>query len=1113
MPIFRQTKLHSVRLNLLLFLTFCILGFWLSCSRKATDDTPVRFQLHDGTKTGITFTNQLQPSEAFNIVEYLYYYNGGGVAVGDINNDGLPDIYFTGNEVPNKLYLNKGNLEFEDISESAGVSGQGNWKTGVTMADVNGDGWLDIYVCQVGDYKVLKGRNELFINNQDGTFTEKAEAWGLNFRGFSTHAAFFDYDRDGDLDMYLLNHSVHATGNYGQSTLRLKRDSLGGDRLLRNEGQFFTDVSEEAGIFGSRLGYGLGLGIADFDNNGCPDIYISNDFHENDYLYYNNCDGTFRERIRESVAHTSAFSMGNDLADFNNDGQIDMITLDMKPANEVVAKSSVGAEPYNIYQLKRTFGYYDQYPRNMLQVNQGMVRGKSEVQFSETAYLSGIDATDWSWVPLFCDLDNDGWKDLFIGNGIWQRPNDLDYLKFISNSQLNTTSSNLELASEMPEGLVANFAFHNQKDGTFRPVATDWNLDWKGATTGAAYADLDQDGDLDLVLNNLNAEAQIFENPANQTNRHYLQLKLEGPGKNKFGIGARVELLTSNGLQVQEVYTSRGFQSGVPPIAHFGLGEATEIEALRIRWPDGSWQGLQTVPAIDTMIIVPYRPDGSKSILPEEPGVMAFEKLEGSSGIDYLHQENDFVDFDIEKLMPFMHSTLGPALAVADVNGDELPDVYVGGAKGQTGLLFIQQADGLFFPQNPLAFEPYRYMEETDAAFFDVDRDGDQDLYLVSGGSEEVVGLNAFHDRLYVNDGRGNFELATNALPETVAINGSCVVPFDFDEDGALDLFLGGYTIPGSYGKAPASALLLNNGKGRFIDITEKVAPQFKELGMVTDACVLQEDGRTTLVVVGEWMPLTFFELRGREFKRTETANTEGWWNTVEAIDLEKDGVSELLLGNFGKNTDLHPSIEEPVRLYVGDFDQNRFVDPVMTYFKQHQQYTYYGRDALEMQLIRLKKEDVEYSRFANSTFEENFDNVDIERAEQRKAVTFASAVARKRRSGWVLQELPQEVQKAPIFAFTTIDIDGDGDLDVLGGGNLLGVQPAIGKLDASMGFVLENDGRGNLIALSPQQTGFVLPGETRHLTAIPSASGDVLIVVARNNAEVLTFSIPKALQ
>ncbi|MEN0004450.1 MAG: CRTAC1 family protein [Bacteroidota bacterium] len=1045
--------------------------------------------------SGITFSNTLSPDESFNIIEYLYYYNGGGVAVGDLNNDGLADLFFTGNQLGNQLYFNEGNLRFSDQTKAAGILQDGTWSTGVTMADVNADGWLDIYVCQVGDYKVCQGQNQLFINNQDGTFSERAAEFGLAFKGFSTQAAFFDYDSDGDLDMYLLNHSVHSTENYGQSTVRLRRDSLGGDRLYRNEAGYFEDVSAEAGIYGSRIGYGLGIGIADLNQDGCPDIYVSNDFHENDYLYYNNCDGTFTEGIRESIQHSSTFSMGNDLADVNNDGLIDLLSLDMKPADEQIAKSSVGAEPYNIYQLKRRFGYYDQYPRNMLQLNQGKLRQGQATQFSESAYLAGIDATDWSWAPLFCDLNNDGWKDLFVGNGIWQRPNDLDYLKFISNQQLNAAATDLELSAEMPDGSIENFVFLNQQDGTFQNVSQDWGQAQKTCSTGAAYADLDLDGDLDLILNNINAPASILENRG--ANANSLRIQLKGTAQNPFGIGAKVFLQSESNPQVQEIYTTRGFQSSVPPVAHFGLGTTTDATGVQIRWPNGSWQAV-ALAHLDTMLLIEYAPNMN----PPQTDQASPMLQRANWRLDFLHQENGFSDFDVEKLMPFSHARLGPAMAVGDLTGDGLDDIYLGGAKGAPGMYFVQSEDGIFMPQDPAIFERFAYIEETAATCFDADGDGDLDLYIAGGGSEQMIGLNSFLDRLYLNDGAGNLSLSANALPTGFAINGSCAVPLDYDGDGALDLFLGGYTVVGAYGMVPKSAVLRNKGNGEFEEVSAAVLER-TELGMVTAALALDQ---TTLAVVGEWMPLTLLSWDGERFAQTTVPDSEGWWQSIATIDLEQDGQLELLLGNFGENTDLHPSADQPVELFVGDFDQNRFADPIMTYYKQDRQYTYFGRDLLEQQLVRLKKGEVGYSRFAQFTFRENFDQIDLKDAVQHQAKTFSSAVAKRQGKRWVLQPLAQAAQMAPICAFTTLDIDGDGDEDVLSAGNITAVQPAIGKLDASYGLVLENDGRGNLIPLSPQQSGFIVFGESRQLSTILTANGQPLIIVGRNNTTTQIF-------
>ncbi len=1071
---------------------FLIVIFGLNaCVEK---DSDYLFQQLNERQTNITFANKLTENEEFNIIEYLYFYNGGGVAVGDINNDGLPDIYFTANQLPNKLYLNKGNLQFEDITQQAGVAGTGSWKTGVTMADVNGDGWLDIYVCQVGKYKTLQGRNELFINNQDGTFSERAAEYGLDFQGFSTQAAFFDYDRDGDLDMYLLNHSIHSTDNYGKAHLRQLTDELTGDRLYRNDGGRFTNVTQESGIYSSKIGYGLGVATGDMNNDGWPDIYISNDFHENDYLYYNNGDGTFTEAGENGFGHTSNFSMGSDVGDFNNDGRLDVLTLDMKPEDEVVLKSSVGADPYNIYRFKLEYGYHYQFPRNMLQLNRGNLNAKG-ARFSEIAELAGVDATDWSWSALFCDLDNDGWKDIFISNGIWQRPNDLDYLKFTSNREVQQRATDLEMASKMPPGLVPNYAYRNQGDLTFEKVSEIWGLDLVGCSNGAAYADLDNDGDLDLVTNNLNAPATVFENRANEKlQRNYLKITLKDEiGKNPFGIGARVEVTANGVTQVQELFTTRGFQSSVEPLLFFGLGTANQV-VISIRWATGDWQYLENVKPNQTLVIEKTPDEGAR----KPATTPLFEEITSQAGVNFIHQENAYVDFNQEKLIPHLLSTQGPKLAVGDVNGDSLEDFYVCGAAGQAGQLFIQGKNNAFKSVIQEAIVKDSLHEDVNALFFDADGDGDLDLYVVSGGGESGRPPDWYQDRLYLNDGQGNFIKAESALPQ-IPVNGSCVVAADFNDDGALDLFVGSRSVPGSYGLLPDSYLLLNDGKGKF---TNAQTSELKELGMVTDAVWLAKE--KTLVVVGEWMPVTFLNWRDGQFIKTEIPKSNGWWNTVHAADLDGDGDEDLLLGNLGLNCNLKASPEQPVELYVGDFDNNFYTDPLLTYYKQNKQYSYYTKDELFEQLTLVKKKFVDYAPFARSTFQEVFDAKLMERAQRRQVLTFASSFAENQGNGnFVLKALPTEAQLSPIFAFATGDFNEDGKPDVLATGNWHDLQPSMGRYDASFGVFLENDNKGGFKSKEPADSGFIVPGQGRDIKILRSH----LIIVARNGLPIQLFT------
>jgi hypothetical protein len=791
------------------------------------------------------------------------------------------------------------------------------------------------------------------------------------------------------------------------------------------------------------------------------------------------------------MGHTSTFSMGNDIGDLNNDGWLDLVTMDMKPNDEVVNKSSVGADPYNIFQTKLSYGYHYQYPRNMLQLNRGMVSGQAYPSFSEIGQLAGISATDWSWSPLLADFDNDGWKDLFVGNGIFRRPNDLDYLKFISNATVQQSATDQSLTEKMPFGKVANFAYRNQGNLSFEDVSASWGLNQVGCSNGAAYADLDRDGDLDLVLNNLNETASIFENQAQaKPNQHWLQIQLEGIGKNPFGYGARVRVVANGKEQIQELYSTRGFLSSAEPLLHFGLGTAKNIDELEIRWPNGKIQLLKNIPA-DQRKTIKYQATIESTIAPTLTPFLKKTQL----GLDYVHLENEYIDFDSEQLIPHMLSTQGPALALGDVNGDGREDVLIGGRKV---FLYLQSANGKFTARD-LLIDPMQEM--VDAALFDADQDGDLDAYLVSAGHQYAEQNPALLDVLLLNDGKGKFTPSSNALPLDHE-EGSCVVPFDFNGDGALDLFVGSRSIFQSYGLVPNSHLYQNDGKGHFKDVTTQVAPALQKIGMVTDACIVQQADGLQLVVVGEWMPVCIFKVNKGQFSMSQVPNSEGWWNTVSSTDYNQDGKPDLLLGNLGLNSELKASATEPVELYVKDFDQNYQTDPILAYYKQGRRYTYMNKDELTSQLNVLKKQFLEYRPFAECGFEQVFSAEMLKGAVHHQAVTFASSWGKYLGKGeYALEALPTEAQFAPIFNFTQADIDGDGQKEILSVGNWYGIRPSLGRYDADYGCVLTRKGK-KWAAMNPAQSGFWVNGQGRKLETL--ADGTVL--VARNNLGLMVW-------
>jgi hypothetical protein len=1089
------------------------------------------FEMLSPKSTGVAFVNELPEKPDFNILNYLYYYNGGGVAAGDIDGDGLPDLYFTSNLGPNRLYRNKGNYQFEDITDRAGVAMPNGWKTGVTMADVDGDGHLDIYVSAVS-YLGEQGHNVLFVNNGNGTFTDRTKEYGLDFAGYSTQAVFFDYDCDGDLDMFLLNSSTHSERRIGERNGESSPNAASADRLYRNDGGHFTNVSTEAGIHDSDHGvegFGLGVVATDVNLDGCPDLYVANDFQENDFLYINNCNGTFTESIAKATRHTSRFSMGVDAADVNDDGRPDVFVADMLPEREDVLKTSASSEGYNLFNLRLRAGYHPQYPRNTLQLNRG---GGT---FAEIGYLAGVFATDWSWAPLFADLDNDGRKDLFVTSGIYRRPNDLDYIDYVGNEAVQAslakgiTKENLPLLERMPRIPLANHAYRNNGDLTFTNMAEPWGLAEPGFSNGAAYVDLNNSGSLDLVVNRINAPAAIYRNHARTVNgNNYLTVDLRGARGNTSGIGARVTVKQPGGMQVLEQSPTRGFQSSVDPRLHFGLGSAKQVDSLIVVWPDRRTQVLASV-AANRMVTLWQDSAGMATAGSRETGSGrrvngALDPLPASRfpspelvdvtanlGVDVRHRENEFLDYSREPLMPHRLSTEGPALAVGDVNGDGRDDMYVGGAKWQPGTLLVQEKGGTFRAVPEPAIAADSLAEDVDAAFFDADGDGDLDLYVVSAGNEFSGQDNALLDRLYINDGRGAFHKAPSALP-ALFDNGSCVVPGDFDGDGDIDLFVGSRVVAGKYGATPRSHLLRNDGNGQFTEVTDELAPGLGDVGMVTSATWVARPGTKALdlVVVGEWMPVRVFrQENGRFVDRTAEsglAKSEGWWNSVTSADLDGDGRPDLVLGNLGLNSYLQASPNEPARLYVADFAHNGTLQQILTFYKHGVSYPVAGRDDLVRLIPSLRSKYPTYASFGASRVEDIFPAADLSQATVREARVFASSVAMAQADGtYRLASLPVEAQFSPVYATVARDFDGDGKVDLLLAGNLYGVQPVLGAYDASSGVLLRGLGDGRFTSAGAGNLG--IEGEVRDMKLVRLAgggSGGLVIAVARNNATLL---------
>lgn len=1080
------------------------------CSEAEKPRGYTLFEAISSATSNVTFNNTLAQTKDFNIIEYLYFYNGGGVAVGDINNDGLEDIYFSSNQGSNKLYLNKGNFVFSDITSDAGVQGEGNWKTGTVMADVNGDGYLDIFICGVGSYKKFNGRNQLFINNGDLTFTERTQEFGLAFAGFSTHAAFFDYDNDGDLDMYLLNHSVHTARSYGHSRIRHQSDRLAGDKLYRNDliptGQpHFTEVTSASGIYNSQVGYGLGVGVSDLNRDGFMDIYVSNDFHENDYLYINQGNGSFRETVSDAMPHVSRFSMGNDIADINNDSRPDIMTVDMLPRDEEVIKTTAGEEPYDIYHFKLRFGYHHQFGRNALHLNRGQ-DSDGNLLFSDIAAFSGVEASDWSWAPLLADFDNDGFKDLFIANGILTRPNDLDYINFISTDSAQRYYGYETFIENMPSGKVPNIFFKNTGTLQFEDVSESWIGIRPTLSTGAAYADLDNDGDLDLVVNNINEAATLYRNNS-ERDGGWLRIRFNGNAANRYGIGAKVIVNAGDKIIWQEQMASRGWQSSVSPVMHLGIGD-TSIDSVTIIWPDGKFETLTSV-ARDREITVNHADATSRwdyDTLSHAKGVL----LTGVEG-PFVHRENEFNAFAREKLIPHMVSSAGPALAVADINGDGRDDFFGGGAAGQSGEVYLQNAKGHFTQQLQPALHRDSASEDTDAAWFDADGNGSPDLFVVSGGQEFEGEHNLLRPRLYLNDGSGKLRSASGNLPKIFA-NSSCIEVADIDQDGDLDVFIGGRVVAGRYGETPKSYLLINDGRGVFRDASTNLRHDWSG-GMVTDAAWndINGDQRLDLIVVGEWMPLTILiqDNEGKFLNKTTDyglAKTEGWWNTLHDCDIDGDGDTDFIAGNLGINSRLRAAADQPVSLFAGDMDDNGGMDHLLTYYNQGEAHPFISRDQLVKQVPSFRREFLKYSNFRNVKREHIIPAAQSEQFDVLHAYQFRSLLLKKEQEKFELSELPAEAQMFPVFAIADGDFNTDGKKDLLAAGNLTAVQPDYGRYDAGYGLMLLGDGKGHFNAVSFEQSGFLVKGEGRKIEIISSASGREIFAVGRNNSSILLF-------
>ncbi len=1075
----------------LILIVIAITAVTCQSNRKKESKAKPLFSLLSPSQTNVHFSNTLTEGLNTNVLMYEYFYNGGGVAAGDVNGDGLQDIYFSANMTDNALYLNKGNLQFKEVAQTAGVLGRpGPWKTGVTMADVNGDSKLDIFLCYSGKINGQKRIPQLFINEGNDNngvphFKDETAQYGLNDSMFCNQAYFFDYDRDGDLDVLFINHNPTRFTNLTDATIHElinKHDKERGTQLFRNDNNHFTDVTMGSGIVNSVLSYNLSAGIADVNNDGWPDIYISNDYLVPDYLYINNGNGTFTDKLNGAIAHTSQFSMGNNIADINNDCLPDILTLDMLPEDNHRQKMLFAPDNYAVYDMTVRAGFHNQYMRNMLQLNNG------NGTFSEIGQLAGISNTDWSWSPLFADYDNDGWKDLFVTNGYLRDYTNMDFLMYMGNQLQSSTNGVhreqlLDIVQHMPSSDVKSYLFKNEQNLSFSNMNTSWGIDSFSNSNGAAYVDLDNDGDLDLVVNNINKPAFIYRNELNTQKNHFLEIQLKGKGSNTQGLGAKVYLFNKGKQQYEEQMPAKGFQSSASPVMHFGLGIDSIVDSIQIIWLSGKMQVVKNLKA--NQFITLKEEDATSLYQKPLSSAPLFEEIK--SPVSFEDSTKITNDFNRQPLLINPLSYAGPCLVKGDVNGDKLEDVYVGGANGKAGQLYLQQPDGSFIQKQESAFDTDKESKDVNGLFFDANGDGFNDLYVVSGGYDNYQPNDPLlQDRLYLNDGKGNFTKDDKALP-VMHVSKSCVRVADINGDHFPDLFVGGRVIPGQYPVSPQSFLLLNDGKGHFTDATTSIAPSLQHIGMVTDAAWLDLNGdnKQDLILVGEWMPITvFINSNGKLQNKTSdyfNKTYSGWWNKLLVTDFNKDGKQDLLIGNLGLNTQCKVSDKEPADLYFKDFDANGTIEPILCYYVQGKSYPFLSRDEVVGQINGMSKKFSRYQDYADATLQTVFSPDQLKGANHLTANTLATSFFERGSDGkFHLQSLPVQAQFSPVFTITPFDYNNDGNEDVLLCGNITHARLRFGNYDANKGMLLKGDGKGHFTYVDQSLSGFNLEGDVR---------------------------------